>query len=249
MEHKCGIYCIKNKINNKMYIGKSINIFTRWCNHIYHLDLNNHQNKHLQQSWNKYGKTNFDFLILEECDIDDLSKNEIKWIKFYNTTNPNYGYNMTAGGEGVNPSPELSKQRSETLTKLHKENPERAKKVGKIISKSFVDNPEKRIEYRNRTLKQFKDPQFYKQFRELRSSEEFREKLRNANINKKVSDETKVKISKALGSPVRCVETGVIYPSAIEASRQMPGNVNINAVISGKRKTAGGYHWEKVQTA
>lgn len=32
--NKHGIYCIRNIINNKVYIGKSINIYTRIASHI-----------------------------------------------------------------------------------------------------------------------------------------------------------------------------------------------------------------------
>lgn len=47
---------------------------------------------------------------------------------------------------------------------------------------------------------------------------------------------------------VVCLETGVVYPSAHEASRQTCINrPNISACCNGKRKTAGGYHWAKVE--
>nr|DAG88575.1 MAG TPA: intron associated endonuclease [Crassvirales sp.] len=32
--NKCGIYCIRNIVNQKVYIGKSKNIYTRICTHI-----------------------------------------------------------------------------------------------------------------------------------------------------------------------------------------------------------------------
>ena len=45
--------------------------------------------------------------------------------------------------------------------------------------------------------------------------------------------------------PVLCVETGIVYPSVHEASRQTCINRgNISNCINGKRKSAGGYHWE-----
>ena len=58
-----GIYCIENKINNKKYYGSSIDIHRRWLEHINELNRNVHTNKHLQQSWNKYGKDNFEFKV------------------------------------------------------------------------------------------------------------------------------------------------------------------------------------------
>ena len=53
---------------------------------------------------------------------------------------------------------------------------------------------------------------------------------------------------KAFSVPVVCLETGVVYPSSEEASRQTGINRgNISSCLNGKRKTAGGYHWTKVE--
>ena len=50
-----------------------------------------------------------------------------------------------------------------------------------------------------------------------------------------------------LSIPVRCVETGIVYPSVHEASRQTGiKQPSISACCNGRRKTAGGYHWAKV---
>lgn len=47
--------------------------------------------------------------------------------------------------------------------------------------------------------------------------------------------------------PVLCVETGEVYPSVREASRQTGVNQqNISSCLNGKRKSAGGFHWQKV---
>ena len=49
-------------------------------------------------------------------------------------------------------------------------------------------------------------------------------------------------------SPVRCIETEVVYLSQSEASRQTGiAASSISACCRGKRKTAGGFHWETVQ--
>ena len=44
---------------------------------------------------------------------------------------------------------------------------------------------------------------------------------------------------------VRCVETGVVYDSCTNASKETGINKTcINDVCRGKQKTAGGFHWE-----
>lgn len=50
-----------------------------------------------------------------------------------------------------------------------------------------------------------------------------------------------------LSTPVLCVETGVVYPSVHEAGRQTGVNSgHISNCCNGKRKSAGGFHWQKV---
>ena len=64
-----GIYCIKNVVTGKMYIGSSINIAGRWKQHRYQLNTNRHENHYLQHSWNKHGEGSFEFSILEVVDL------------------------------------------------------------------------------------------------------------------------------------------------------------------------------------
>jgi group I intron endonuclease len=67
MERISGVYKILNRVTNKIYVGSSINIFSRWKKHKTDLVYNRHGNIHLQRSWNKYGESNFAFSIIENC--------------------------------------------------------------------------------------------------------------------------------------------------------------------------------------
>lgn len=98
------IYCIRNIINNKMYIGKTLSFKRRRREHLYELRSGNHHNKHLQKSWNKYGEDNFSLCILLNlvCDSEEyLGIIEELFIRHFNTNNGEFGYNATTGGEGV----------------------------------------------------------------------------------------------------------------------------------------------------
>ena len=93
-----GVYLIRNLQNSKVYIGISTNILSRKKYHFSSLRNGNHDNDHLQKSFDKYGEQNFRFEIIKETD-GCLSTEEMKFIAHFKSNNPNYGYNKTAGGE------------------------------------------------------------------------------------------------------------------------------------------------------
>jgi group I intron endonuclease len=82
-----GIYSITNTITGTIYYGQSVNINKRFGKHKSTLNNNKHDNDHLQNAWNKYGKENFEFKpieIIEDATID-LTPIEIKY--YYSTDN------------------------------------------------------------------------------------------------------------------------------------------------------------------
>jgi group I intron endonuclease len=83
----CGIYSITNRVNGKKYIGSSHNIKTRWHQHRTLLRQGKHGNSHLQYAWDKYGEESFEFVILLECQPDELIDNEQSHI---DTLSPEY---------------------------------------------------------------------------------------------------------------------------------------------------------------
>jgi len=82
-----GIYKIVNKINNKIYIGSAKDLNKRIKNHLSNLRNNKHCNEYLQLSFNKYKEENFEFIILENCSIDNLIEKEQFYI---DNLNPEY---------------------------------------------------------------------------------------------------------------------------------------------------------------
>lgn len=97
-----GIYKFTNKINNKSYIGQSINIEERKKKHISasYYPQSNTYNTVFHQAIRKYGIDSFDFKILTICKVEELDSLEKYYIEKYNSIVPN-GYNMTPGGENA----------------------------------------------------------------------------------------------------------------------------------------------------
>lgn len=89
-----GIYKITNLLNQKCYIGQSINIKQRWKQHRANSQV---RDEALYLAIQKYGIENFSFEVIEECKEEELDLKEQYYINYYDSYNN--GYNMTLGGQ------------------------------------------------------------------------------------------------------------------------------------------------------
>lgn len=89
-----GIYTLTCLINNKIYVGYTVNFDKRKEEHFRKLTENKHKNIHLQSSFNKYGREKFVFEVLEECEKDFLASQEHYWATLLNVHNKDFGYNI-----------------------------------------------------------------------------------------------------------------------------------------------------------
>lgn len=181
-----GIYAIKNRINNKMYVGKSVNIKKRKSYHFWLLRTNNHFNPKLQSAFNKYGEENFEFVILEKCNKDELDDKEIKYINRYNTIND--GYNICEGGEGS-----LGRTLSEeTKQKISNANTGRKQdEVAKKRKSEIMKELWKTAEYRKK-MKQRPKPKPWNKGR--RHTEEEKKHLSEKLKGRRITEEHKKKL-------------------------------------------------------
>lgn len=91
------VYMITNLINDKKYIGQSINPKKRFQSHCEYRKTNNKKYVSLiSQAIQKYGKENFKLSILYFG--EDYNEKEKDFIQKYDTLTPN-GYNIMEGGE------------------------------------------------------------------------------------------------------------------------------------------------------
>lgn len=92
---QCGIYCYQNLINNKKYIGQSVDLENRRKN----FKPNRlYSNKYLKNDVDKYGIENFRYTILTHCKEEELNYFERFYISRLRTTDRTYGYNIQNGG-------------------------------------------------------------------------------------------------------------------------------------------------------
>lgn len=139
------IYIIKNKKNDKCYIGQTkYSLNYRFKKH---KEKSRRYKSALYRAFDKYGIDNFyiESLLQGDFSQDELNKLEIAFIKKYKTLSP-FGYNLEIGG---NNSP-MSKETKLKLSEIHKGRKILwGDKVGKAVKKLWEDK-----EYRERQTKQ-----------------------------------------------------------------------------------------------
>jgi group I intron endonuclease len=93
------IYLVINKVNGKMYVGQTRKKLIRRKDH--HIWKSVYDRKvPFHCAIRKYGKENFEWLVLEECgDLETLNFREQCYIAELGTLAP-YGYNLASGGYG-----------------------------------------------------------------------------------------------------------------------------------------------------
>lgn len=110
-----GVYKIINLINDKCYVGGSVNLHKRKLKHLLDLKKNRHHNEHLQRSYNKYGRNNFKFEIIETCN-SNWNEIEILENKYIKLLNPEY--NLIKKAFGINCAEITRRKLSETHKKI-----------------------------------------------------------------------------------------------------------------------------------
>ena len=95
------IYKVTNKINNKVYIGQTIQTLSQRRNkHYYKANNEANINTHFINALRKYPKESFSWEIIDQANSQEELENKDKyWIQYYNSIND--GYNTKDGGETI----------------------------------------------------------------------------------------------------------------------------------------------------
>jgi group I intron endonuclease len=234
------IYKITNTINGKIYIGQTIQTLKQ--------RKKDHRNcmerlKHLAlyRAFRKHGFEKFDWTIIYYAkDKNDLDETEKYYIKFFKTMSPKHGYNMTYGGEGGQHPIEIKQKISKSLQ-------------GRI----FSDETRKKLSL---SLKG-KYTKERSSWWGRKHTDDERKKIgdaqkgdKNHMYGKKATAETRKKMSASHKGELHwnhkkviCVNTKVVYISAIDASEKTGvDNSSIGKCCKGQRNNAGGFRWEYI---
>lgn len=93
-----GIYKITNQLDNKCYIGQSVDIAKRWSQHAKAgLGIDTRPHNKLYQAMIKDGIWNFSWELLEKCPKEELDEKEKFYIDLYEAKV--FGYNSTVGNK------------------------------------------------------------------------------------------------------------------------------------------------------
>lgn len=209
---------------------------------------------------NKYGWDNIKHEIL----MDGLTKEEakaaeVRLIAEHRSTEREYGYNITRGGDTGVSRPHSAEEKENARKRwLGERNPnarsvicletltvyKTAAEAQRATGASKISDCCKRV-YKHRT-----SSGYHWAYYDASKSNEYYERLLKTYIEEEsrpqVFDEKRRRdISVRCSVPVRCVETGVVYKSLEEAAQTFKlSKPNICNCCKGNRHTAGGYHWE-----
>lgn len=92
-----GVYLIRHIPTDRCYVGSSISIERRWREHRRLMKSGTHPSKHLMHAYRLYGPREFEFRVLEECDVSMEAiriERENHWIQ---TLNPCFNVAPVAG--------------------------------------------------------------------------------------------------------------------------------------------------------
>ena len=224
-------YCVYRHVtpSGKVYIGITKQVpEKRWKNgHGYELCTA------FACAIKKYGWGNIEhYIVCDGLTEDQACLMEQELIAAYHSDNPQYGYNLTGGGEHYVPNEEWRKRASASHIAYYHDHPKAKIEISERQrgKKATAETRKKQSESRKRYLEAnpIARAKCGDSFRGKKRGEEFAQKLRAANYKK-----------------VRCVDTGRVFNSIQDAaSTYSIARTSISNALTGRSKTAAGHKFE-----
>jgi len=98
------IYKVTNRANGKVYIGQTAQALSkrRKSHERVASDFSKGKITYFIWALREYGTESFSWEVLCECESpEDLNEKERMYIEFFDSSNPDFGYNATDGGSGT----------------------------------------------------------------------------------------------------------------------------------------------------
>lgn len=92
------VYLIVNRLNDRVYVGKTIDPVKRWNDHVY---AAKHCDTHLYRSMRKDGVDNFEFRLVSEWPTEEAAFDEERRVIAELKNVGTVLYNETLGGDGI----------------------------------------------------------------------------------------------------------------------------------------------------
>ena len=142
------IYCLTNEVNDKKYIGQTINFKKRMSEH--RRDMRE-QSRLLCKAIKKYGWESFRAEIIDETakSYDELNLLEIHYIKKYKSLSNEWGYNLDEGGHIRNQSPEVRQACSDIKKAWWDAHPEEKERMSKQHKGKTLSQESKELMIKN----------------------------------------------------------------------------------------------------
>jgi hypothetical protein len=77
-KHPAGLFAVKNKPENKMFIGTSLNLPAKLRGITFELEMGSHAFSNLAEDYKRLGKDNFEIFVLDEIEAKDETERELK---------------------------------------------------------------------------------------------------------------------------------------------------------------------------
>lgn len=232
------VYKHTNTANGKVYIGiTSTSVNERSGSN----GKNYKKNTLFYRAIEKYGWDAFSHeVVFTGISMEEAARREVELISVYNSTNPDFGYNISAGGEGGRAGVPYSDEERNLHSKLMSgENNPCYGKYGSdhpafgckhtAESRMAVSNALKGRVYSEETLKKMSDAR----------------KAIGAWSGDKNPMSGKTYGSAPHARKILCVDTGEVFDSVKRAAESVGVfSTSITATCAGRQKTCGGLHWE-----